>query len=270
MPLRSPCEDHLPIIQDLLNQGRTRKQIAQAIGLSFGTVQSFLQRRKIPGLPRELRVKRLNDAMMIALLESGLTQKETAERLGFEKSAIERRVAKLGLETARTGPRAGSGHRQKWAGGKILDRHGYAEVWVPLHPQCSHSAYVREHRLLMEVLLDRYLDPVEQIHHIDGCRWHNWPSNLQLFPDNASHLSIGHSHEANATRRQLKADAERNNTWIGHCSTPADTLALCPAEIREKLETWIAKHRPTSAHRSLARRAFQRSGALDLGEDQSM
>lgn len=267
MPLRSPCEDHLPVIQDLLNQGRTRKQIAQAIGLSWSTVQAFLQRRKIPGLPREQRVKRLNDAMMIALLESGLTQRETAERLGFEKSAIERRVAKLGLETARTGPRAGSGHRQKWAGGKILDRLGYALVWVPLHPHANCDAYVREHRLVMETSLGRYLDPLEHVHHIDGCRWHNWPSNLQLFPDNTTHLRVGHSREANATRRQLTADAERNNTWIAHCSTPDDTLALCPAEIRAKLATWIAKHRPTSAHRSLARRAFHRTGAIDLEVD---
>ena len=248
MPLRSPCEDHLPVIQDLLNQGRTRKQIAQAIGLSFRTVQSFLQRRKIPGLPRELRKKRLNDAMMIALLESGLTQRETAERLGFEKSAIERRVAKLGLKTARTGPRAGSGHRQKWAGGKLLDREGYADIWVPLHPSVRDDAYLAEHRLLMEVLLGRYLDPKEVVHHIDGCRWHNWPSNLQLFPDNASHLRIGHTREANAIRTQLIADAERNNTWIAHCSTLDDTLALCPVEIRQTLETWIAKHRPTSEH----------------------
>lgn len=268
MPLRSSCEDHLPVIQDLLNRGRTRKQIAQAIGLSKSCVQAFLQRRKIPGVPRELRLKRLNDQMMIALLEEGHTKAVVAERLGLSLSAIERRIKKLGLETARTGPRAGSGHQQKWAGGKILDRHGYAMIWAPLHPYCKVEAYVQEHRLIMEVLLGRYLDSKEVVHHLDGCRWHNWPSNLQLFPDNTTHLSVGHSHEANATRQQLISDAERNNTWIAHCSTPDDTLALCPAEIRQTLETWIAKHRPTSAHRSLPRRAFLRSGAHDLEEGQ--
>lgn len=268
MPVRSPCEDHLPVIQDLLNQGRTRKQIAQAIGLSKPCVQAFLQRRKIPGVPRELRLKRLNDQMMIALLEEGHTQAVVAERLGLSLSAIERRIKKLGLETARTGPRAGSGHQQKWAGGKILDRHGYALVWMPLHPHANRDAYVREHRLVMETTLGRYLDPLEHVHHIDGCRWHNWPSNLQLFPDNATHLRVGHSREANTIRQQLISDAERNNTWIAHCSTPGDTLAQCPAEIRQTLEMWIAKHRPTSAHRMLPRRAFHRSGAIDLEEDQ--
>jgi hypothetical protein len=230
-------------------------------------VQAFLQRRKIGGVPRELRLKRLPDDEMISLLDSGLTQAETAARLGFSVSAIERRVAKLDLGTARTGPRAGAGHRQKWAGGKVLDREGYAEIWVPLHPHVKDIAYLAEHRLVMEVVLGRYLDPKEIVHHIDGCRWHNWPSNLQLFPDNATHLIVGHSHEANTIRKQLRADAEQNKTWIAHCSTPDDTLAQCPEEIRATLEQYIARHRPTIAHRSLPRRAFLRSGAIDLEED---
>lgn len=267
MPLRSPCEDHLELIQDRLNRGHTRKQIAEELGLSTHCVQAFLQRRKIPGVPRELRKKRLPDNEMIRLLEEGHTQAVVAERLGFSLSAIERRVKKLDLETARTGPRAGMGHRQKWAGGKLLDRNGYAEVWVPLHPHAKHAAYVREHRLLMEVLLDRYLDPKEVVHHIDGCRWHNWPSNLRLFPDSATHKRVGHSREANAIRKQSVADAVRNNTWIAHYSGPDDTLVQCPAEIREKLAAYIARHRPTNVHRSLPRRAFLRSGARDHEEE---
>lgn len=270
MPLRSPCEDRFQEIQDLLGQGKTRKEIAQALGLTKHTVQAFLQRRKIGGVPRELRLKRLPDDEMISLLDSGLTQAETAARLGFSVSAIERRVAKLDLGTARTGPRAGAGHRQKWAGGKTTDPYGYWMIWVPLHPYCKHEAYVTEHRLVMEVLLDRYLEPQEVVHHIDGCKWHNWPSNLQLFPGNAIHRRVGHTREANAIRAQLRSDAEQNKTWIAHCSTPDDTLAQCPEEIRATLEQYIARHRPTIAHRSLPRRAFLRSGAIDLAEDQDL
>lgn len=268
MPLRSPCEDHLEVIQALLHQGRTRRQIAQTIGLSKSCVQAYLQRRKVPGVPRELRVKRLDDARLIALLEEGHTQAVIAERLGLSVSAIERRIRKLGLETARTGPRAGSGHRQKWAGGRNLDKHGYVQVWAPLHPHANSSAYVFEHRLLMEVLLDRYLRPKEVVHHKNDHPRENYSENLERFDDNASHLKAELTARVKATPRSSIPGAYRNNQSVDRCPDADETLAQCPAEIRAKLELWIARHRPTIAHRSLARRAFHRTGAIALAGDQ--
>jgi len=58
---------------------------------------------------------------------------------------------------------------------------GYVLISVPGHPaaQSGHN-YVAEHRLVMEKLLGRYLEPHETVHHINGIPGDNRPENLQL------------------------------------------------------------------------------------------
>jgi len=74
--------------------------------------------------------------------------------------------------------------------GKTIDRDGYALIICPYdHPLRSKSRkYIREHRLVMEKKLGRYLEASEVVDHIDGLRLHNSPTNLRLFENNASHL----------------------------------------------------------------------------------
>jgi hypothetical protein len=76
----------------------------------------------------------------------------------------------------------------KWHGGRIRDKHGYILVRIPEHPYATRHGYVREHRLLMERMLGRYLLPTEVVDHIDGNPANNRPHNLRLFASNADHL----------------------------------------------------------------------------------
>src|SRR4030042_5745029 len=65
-----------------------------------------------------------------------------------------------------------------WNGGKSITYHGYIDIYMPEHPFASQRGYVREHRLVMEKHLGRYLLSHESIHHINGIPNDNRIENL--------------------------------------------------------------------------------------------
>lgn len=77
----------------------------------------------------------------------------------------------------------------RWRGGRIVDQDGYILVKAPDHPNCDRHRYVREHRLVMEQVLGRFLTPDEVVHHIDGDKQNNHPDNLQVYGSNPDHLA---------------------------------------------------------------------------------
>ena len=73
-----------------------------------------------------------------------------------------------------------------WKGGVTADG-GYKLRLRPEHPYANNRGYVREHRLVMEAMLGRYLRPEEVVHHVDSDLSNNRPENLMLFADGAAH-----------------------------------------------------------------------------------
>ena len=118
--------------------------------------------------------------------EQSLQQHVAATMLGVSEDWVQRACTRLGLSTQRTGPRSGEGHTG-WKGGRKLVG-GYVYVWDPEHPSSTQDGYVAEHRLAAEKHLGRYLERHEVVHHIDGKRRNNAPTNLQVFDSNADHL----------------------------------------------------------------------------------
>lgn len=100
-----------------------------------------------------------------------------------------------------------------WAGGRIIDKHGYVLTYQPEHPHANSGGYVREHRLVMEKILGRYLEPHEVVHHENDDRQNNAPANLRLFGTNGAHLAetlAGKPHNCSADgRRRLSESAIR-------------------------------------------------------------
>jgi hypothetical protein len=79
-----------------------------------------------------------------------------------------------------------------WKGGRIYER-GYRLVIAQDHPKAILKGgglrYVREHRLIMEKHLGRYLKDNENVHHINGNPSDNRLENLMLM-DNSEHTSL--------------------------------------------------------------------------------
>ena len=85
-----------------------------------------------------------------------------------------------------------------WKGGRKIRKDGYTLVIAPNgHPHpadtSSGTAYILEHRYVMEQHLGRYLDPSEVVHHKDGNPRNNALDNLELFATQSEHIHKAHT-----------------------------------------------------------------------------
>lgn len=76
-----------------------------------------------------------------------------------------------------------------WKGGRSIDSDGYVLVYCPGHPYARGRGYVREHRLVMERKIGRFLTEDEVVHHKDDDKQNNDPDNLYLYDSNGDHLA---------------------------------------------------------------------------------
>ena len=64
----------------------------------------------------------------------------------------------------------------------------YYRIYMPNHPHADSKGCVKKHRLVMEEMLGRYLEPWEVVDHINRDRLDNRPENLRLFSSNSDHM----------------------------------------------------------------------------------
>lgn len=102
---------------------------------------------------------------------------------------------------------AGVGRRREkhhqWKGGRIKDKDGYWMVKCDEHPSSGARGYVREHRLVMEKHIGRYLTADEVVHHINDDPSDNRIENLHLYKNNAEHKRKDIDHRKRDERGRL-------------------------------------------------------------------
>ena len=112
------------------------------------------------------------------------TKKKISKTLTGHKQTEEQIIKKSKFMKGKTGSES-----RGWKGGRHK-RLGYILVYSPNHPHKNATGYVREHRLIMEKHLSRFLKPEEKVHHINGIKDDNRIENLMLLPNKGEHTRI--------------------------------------------------------------------------------
>ena len=109
-------------------------------------------------------------------LEERLTHKDIANLCGVVRTTISKWCKRFNIETREI---KGCEH-PNWKGGRYQDKDSYWYILKSEHPRANKSGYILEHILITEEKLGRYLKDGEVVHHIDGDRTNNNPSNLYV------------------------------------------------------------------------------------------
>jgi HNH endonuclease len=103
-------------------------------------------------------------------------RKNTAKFCSYSCTAKERYPR---IKDKLTRPMNGKNHPM-WKGGRNVNTQGYIMIYSPEHPYKDNRNCVREHRLVMEKHLGRFLLPEEVVHHKNEIKNDNRIENLQL------------------------------------------------------------------------------------------
>ncbi len=75
-------------------------------------------------------------------------------------------------------PSGGDGHGWGWKGGKVKHGDGYILLYKPNHPRANNWGYVLEHIIIWERANNKPLPEGWCVHHLNGIKDDNRPSNL--------------------------------------------------------------------------------------------
>lgn len=139
---------------------------------------------------------------ILRMVAEGKPTGAIGDAVGCTAETVRRYLERHGLKAKRPNQKGESNHN--WGGGRTVDKHGYVLVKCDGHPGENSHGYVREHRLVMEKRLGRYLTDDEVVDHKNGDTGDNRDGNLVLYACNADHLRAtitGKPHNMSAANR---------------------------------------------------------------------
>lgn len=159
---------------------------------------------------------------------------EVAQELDASERPVRRAMRAAGIEPRHSGPCPRKNPRPR----KIRqDPFGYLLEHRPEHPHAESNGYVRQHRLVLEAKLGRFLDPKEDVHHIDGDKSNNHPDNLELMASRGDH--VRHHNLLRSSARNLKelSNCEIQLLYAQHSTVPlAKMFGTSPATVQRELQ----------------------------------
>lgn len=141
-------------------------------------------RSKIIGVPHYNQRKDYSAAIMN--YEGGMRITEVAAIQGISPQVMGKIFKRRGVKIRKNrGP-----NTYQWIGGRKISSDGYVLVHSPGHPREDRSGFVREHILIAEKVIGKFLPINRIVHHVNGDRTDNRKSNLVICESNAYHQMI--------------------------------------------------------------------------------
>lgn len=185
--LQVPVEEVVRLYRDDLPM----LEIAARFGVGTMTIQRRLREAGVEARTTKDWAKGtppipVDEDVLRQLAGQRMSTREIGEALGVSEETARRRMRDLGIP--RLPGKARPERNHFWRGGYSVDDDGYILEKRPDHPHAGHLGYVRQHRLVMEAQIGRYLEPGEVVDHKNRDTSDNDPGNLELYPSNAAHL----------------------------------------------------------------------------------
>lgn len=127
---------------------------------------------------------------------------QIAKELNCSHTTILKWLEKLNIPMVANKTTYSGKRHPRWKGGRIGGA-GYIFILTPNHPYANNHGYVREHRLVMEKHLNRYLLPWEAVHHINGIRDDNRLENLELLPSGEHNKMVQEVYRENKFLKEI-------------------------------------------------------------------
>lgn len=219
----SKLQDKQWLVSQYVEKMRSAEDIAKEVGCNKSAVCRALDRHGVERRKRTSKYALLSDEKWLRTKyeEEGYSLNEIAEMTGSTAGNVHAHLVSKGIETrsgsealsikypdGRTGEKAAN-----WKGGRrVANQSGYIQIHKPDHPYATQAGYVMEHRLVMEEQLGRYLEPDEDVHHVNEDTTDNRPENLVVLnrlEHKLVHSLLRRAKKKEALNRRTKEQEQR-------------------------------------------------------------
>lgn len=135
---------------------------------------------------------------LMSMFTKEIREKLSAQKIGNKNPNWKGGITRIAQEIRK--------NRKNLIPGLHTNKGGYREILSPNHPFAGKDGFMKEHRLVMEKHIGRYLKKEEVVHHINGIKNDNRIENLVLCASEKEHRKFHKFNNPNNTETQRQCN----------------------------------------------------------------